>query len=180
MLFFEDDMFFYLGKETACRNGFIRKIPNLYNKILKISNVEKFDFLKLNFSEFYGDNSTQWSWYNVPQNFRDSHWPNNKKLPVHGLDPNAPKTKFSEIKSIDGLPYTSGEIYICNWPILLSKEGSFNCYIKTKFQYPYEQTIMSHNYQETINGNIKPGLLLATPTEHDRFEHYDSNLRKEC
>jgi hypothetical protein len=38
---------------------------------------------------------------------------------------------------------------------------------------------MSYAYQETVKGNIKPGLLLLTPTEHDRFEHYDGSLRKE-
>jgi hypothetical protein len=38
---------------------------------------------------------------------------------------------------------------------------------------------MSHVYQETILGNINPGLLLLTPTEHNRFDHYDGSLRKE-
>jgi len=38
---------------------------------------------------------------------------------------------------------------------------------------------MSYCYQETIRGTIKPGLLLLTPTEHNRFEHYDGKLRKE-
>jgi len=30
-----------------------------------------------------------------------------------------------------------------------------------------------------IKGNIKPGLLLLTPVEHNRFDHYDKKLRKE-
>jgi hypothetical protein len=38
---------------------------------------------------------------------------------------------------------------------------------------------MSYSYQETVKGNIKPGLLLLTPTEHNRFDHYDGSLRKE-
>jgi hypothetical protein len=180
MLFFEDDMFFYSKKNEVCRNGFNRYVSNLYQKSLEIVNKENFDFLKLNFSEFYGDNSTQWSWYNVPQNFREQHWPKNPRLPQHGLDPNAPKTKFNEIKTHKGLPYASGEIYLCNWPIILSKSGSYKCYLETKYQHPYEQTLMSHNFQNTIKGKLKPGILLLTPTEHDRFEHYDSNLRKEC
>ena len=180
MLFFEDDMFFYSRKNEVCRNGFNRYTSNLYQKSLEIVNKENFDFLKLNFSEFYGDNSTQWSWYNVPQNFREQHWPKNPRLPQHGLDSNAPKTKFNEIKTHKGLPYASGEIYLCNWPIILSKSGSYKCYLETKYQHPYEQTLMSHNFQNTIKGKLKPGILLLTPTEHDRFEHYDSNLRKEC
>ena len=34
-------------------------------------------------------------------------------------------------------------------------------------------------YQETIKGNMNMGILLATPTEHDRFEHYDGKDRRE-
>jgi hypothetical protein len=178
--FFEDDMFFYNGPDKTCRNGFNRKIENLYNKVLEISQKENFDFLKLNFSEFYGDNSVQWSWYNVPQVFRESHWPNNKNLPKQGLDPNAPRTEFKNIKSHKGIPYASGEIYLCNWPVLFSKQGNYKCYLETKYASPFEQTLMSHNFQETIKGNLNPGILLMTPTEHNRFEHYDGSLRKEC
>jgi len=180
MYFFEDDMFFYPNKGETCKNGFNRFTENLYQKSLEIIHKENFDFLKLNFTEFYGDNSTQWSWYNVPQSFRETHWPNNKKLPNQGIDENAPKTKFNEIKIHKGVPYASGEIYLCNWPIVLSKSGSYKCYLETKYQSPFEQTLMSHNYQQTVKGKLTPAILLMTPTEHDRFEHYPSNLRKEC
>jgi len=178
--FFEDDMFFFDKKDETCKNGFSRYTQNLYNKVLEISQKENFDFLKMNFTEFYGDNSTQWSWYNVPQVFRESHWPNNKKLPQMGIDPNAPKTQFKEIKSHKGVPYASGEIYLCNWPILFTKKGNYKCYLETVYASPFEQTLMSHNYQETIKGKVSPGILLMSPTEHNRFEHYDASLRKEC
>jgi len=180
MYFFEDDMFFYPKKGELCKNGFNRYVENIYQKSLEIIHKENFDFLKLNFTEFYGDNSTQWSWYNVPQHFRESHWPNNKKLPNQGIDENAPRTKFNEIKIHKGVPYASGEVYLCNWPIVLSKKGNHKCYLETRFQSPFEQTLMSHNFQQTIKGELKPGILLITPTEHNRFDHYPSNLRKEC
>jgi len=38
---------------------------------------------------------------------------------------------------------------------------------------------MSYIFQETIKGSIKPAILLITPTEHDRFDHYEASLRKE-
>lgn len=177
---FEDDMAFYPKKGEVCRNGFPRYVDNLYQKSLEIISKENFDFLKLNFSEFFGDNSTQWSWYNVPREFRQSHWPKKPNLPVQGLDPNAPKTEFKHIKTHKGVPYASGEIYLCNWPIVLTKQGNYKCYLETKFAHPHEQSLMSQCFQETIKGKIKPGLLLMTPTEHNRFEHYDGNLRKEC
>jgi hypothetical protein len=62
----------------------------------------------------------------------------------------------------------------------MTKNGNYNCYLKTKFKNPYEQTLMSHCYQETIKGNIFGSVLLLTPTEHNRFDFYDSKLRKEC
>lgn len=176
---FEDDMAFYPRKNEMCKNGFNRWTNNLYQKSLEILKKENFDFLKLNYTEFFGDNSTQWSWYNVPQDFRQRHWPDNPKLPEQGLNPNSPKTVFKNIKSHNGLPYATGEIYLCNWPTLLSKEGNYKCYLETKWAHPFEQTLMSHCYQETVMGNINPGLLLLTPTEHNRFDHYDGLLRKE-
>jgi hypothetical protein len=179
-MFFEDDMFFHSDRVGYCRNGFNRYVPNLYDKVLSIMKKERFDFLKFNFSEFFGDNGTQWSWYNVPQVVREQYFPNNLKLPVQGLDPDAPRTEFKNIRSVDGLSYITGDVYYSNWPQIMSKEGNKKCFIDTKFQFPYEQTIMSFIFQETKKGTIKPGILLLTPTEHNRFDHYDASLRKEC
>jgi hypothetical protein len=178
-LFFEDDMFFFNGKDQTCKNGFNRHVKNLYRKSLEIVKKENFDFLKLNYTEFYGDNGTQWSWYNVPQDVREKLWPNKTKLPVRGLDPNAPKTKFTKVVSHSGIPYAVGEVYYCNWPQIVTKYGNKKMFLETKWARPFEQTWMSFIYQETVKGNINPGILLITPTEHDRFEHYDGKLRKE-
>jgi hypothetical protein len=38
---------------------------------------------------------------------------------------------------------------------------------------------MSHCFKETVKGRINAGLLLMTPTEHNRFDFYASELRKE-
>jgi hypothetical protein len=178
MFFFEDDMFFY-PHEGVCRNGFNRKVENLYNKSIMITKQENFDYLKLNFSEFFGDNSTQWTWYNVPQVVREEYWPNYSKLPEHGTDPNAPKVKYENVKIYEGVPYVTGEIYYCNWPQLVSKNGSKKMFLETTWAHPYEQTWMSHMYQELKKGKLNFGLLLLTPTEHNRFDHYERDLRKE-
>jgi hypothetical protein len=179
MILSEDDMFFQNKPGETCRNGFNRYTSNLYQKCLEIIQKENFDFLKLNFSEFYGDNGTQWSWYNTPQDFRQKKWPDKPKLPIQGLDPNAPLTEFKNIKSHNGLPYVTGEIYYCNWTHFITKEGNKKMFQETKWAHPFENTWMSHIYQETVKGKINPGLLLLTPIEHNRFEHYASGLRKE-
>ena len=178
-LFFEDDMFFYPNEGTVCRNGFNRFVPNLYSKSLEIIKKENFDFLKLNYSEFYGDNGTQWSWYNVPQHVRTEFWPGKTRLPEMGLDPNAPKTQFNKVLSHKGLPYAAGEVYYCNWPQIVSRTGNQKMFLDTTWAHPFEQTWMSHMYQLVKKGELNPALLLLTPTEHDRFEHYERGLRKE-
>lgn len=176
--FFEDDMFFY-KKDNVCKNGFNRFVPNLYSKSLEIIKKEKFDFLKMNYTEFYGDNGTCWAWYNVPQSIREKFWPNNKILPEIGLDSNAPKSKFNSVLSHKGVPYITGEIYYSNWPQIVSKHGNKKMFLETTWEKPFEQTWMSFMYQLVKKDKLYPGLLLMTPTEHNRFEHYDGKLRKE-
>lgn len=177
-LFFEDDMFFYGGEKDTCKNGFVRKIKNLYRKSLEIAHEENFDFLKLNFTEFFGDNQKQWSWHNVPGDKRRELFP--EKPIKKGNDHNqAPYLKFSNIKSHKGIPYASGEVYYCNWPQIISREGNKKMFLDTTWKYPYEQTWMSHFYQLTVQGKLNPGILLATPTEHDRFDFYKKEERRE-
>jgi hypothetical protein len=178
-LFFEDDMFFFPNEGTVCRNGFNRYVPNLYSKTLQIVKNENFDFLKLNFTEFYGDNGTQWSWYNVPQSVREIYWPNKQRLPEQGIDPNAPRAVYNTIKTHQGVPYVTGEVYYCNWPQIVSRTGNKKMFLETTWAHPFEQTWMSHMYQLVKKEELYPGLLLMTPTEHDRFEHYNRDLRKE-
>lgn len=178
MHFFEDDMFFY-PEVGVCRNGYNRYVENFYLKTLEIIHREEFDFMKLNYTEFFGDNGTQWAWYNVPQSVRDEYWPNNKRLPELGLDPNAPKTAFHLVQSYQGIPYGIGEIYYCNWPQIVSKEGNKKMFLETTWARPFEQTWMSYIYQEMKKDRIFPGILLMTPTEHNRFDHYERSLRKE-
>jgi hypothetical protein len=181
MIFFEDDMLMN-GPEfvnNKCKNGFRKYESDLYTKLLHIMNVENYDFVKFNFTEFFGDNSTQWAWYNVPQDFRKKHWPEHPNLPHNGLDKNPPLCKFTNIKSYRGLGYIEGEIYYCNWPQIVSKDGNKKMFLETKWQYPYEQTWMSYIYQKTVDRYIKPGLLLLSPVTHNRFDHYDAEIRKE-
>jgi hypothetical protein len=176
--FFEDDMFFY-PKDDVCKNGFNRFVKNLYESSLQITKNEGFDFLKLSYTEFFGNNGTQWAWYNIPQDVRENLFPKKPNLPMHGQDPDAPRTKFNNIKTYNKIPYVDGEIYYSNWPQVVSKYGNKKMFLTEKWARPYEQTWMSYIFQETVKDKIKPGLLLITPTEHDRFEFYAAELRKE-
>jgi hypothetical protein len=181
MFFFEDDMTVNPPEHATqfCRNGFRKYIPNLYNIVHKIMLKDQFDFLKLTFTEVYFDNDKQCAWYNVPQHIRSRDWPDYDKLPVQGLDPNAPLTKFDNIRNMDGVCYIDGEIYYANWPMIVSKKGNKKMFIDTKWAHPYEQTWMSHMYQMTKAGDLKPAILLASPIWHDRIKHYKPDERRE-
>ncbi len=176
--FFEDDMFFYLGPEHFCKNGFRRKIDNFYSTMMDIVWKEDFDFLKWNFSEFFGDNTRQWAWHNVPGGVRAQLFPE-RPVKINNDYDYAPFQNFKNIKSHRGLPYATGEIYYCNWPQVVSRSGNKKMFLDSTWAHPYEQTWMSHIYQETLKGEINPGILLATPTEHNRFDFYKGYERKE-
>jgi hypothetical protein len=178
-IFLEDDMGVYGPEDTYCRNGFRHYIPNLYNVIHKIMLKEEFDFLKLSYTEVYMDNNIQVSWYNVPQMIRTELWPHYDKLPVQGLDPNCPRTKFNKIDVLDNISYADGEIYYANWPMIVGKTGNQKMFLDTKWAHPYEQTWMSHMFQETLKGNIKPAVLLASPIHHNRIAYYKPEERRE-
>jgi hypothetical protein len=179
--FFEDDM--CLQTESAanlvCRNGHRMWIPNLFDTVHKIMIREQFDFLKLTFTEVYMDNHTQCSWYNVPQSIRTQYWPEYDKLPVSGLDNNCPRVDFKHIDAYDKLGFASGDIYYCNWPMIVSKEGNKKMFLTTTWAKPYEQTWMSYMFQETKKGDIKPGVLLASPINHNRIMFYKPEERRE-
>jgi hypothetical protein len=177
-IFLEDDMNLFDGNQ-ACKNGFWRGASNLFYKVIKIMDKENFDFLKFSFTEFFGDNSVQWAWYNVPQVVRERFFPENTALPKVGLDPNAPKTVFKNIKHLEGVSYADGEIYYCNWPQIVSRKGNKKMFLTTKWAFPYEQTWMSYMFQLSKEGELNSAVLLLSPIEHDRFEHYESGLRKE-
>jgi len=178
-IFFEDDMLLHERKNTHCHNGFRNYVDNLFDKTLRIIHEEEYDYLKLNFTEVYGDNATQWAWYNVPQHLREQFWPKNRKLPVQGLDPNAPKTQFSVIKKSDDLTYIEGELHYCNWPLWFGREGNTKVFLDTKWAHPMEQTWMSFVYQLQRDNIIKPAILLLSPINHNRIYYYPGEERRE-
>ncbi len=181
MFFFEDDMTINSNELEGqfCRNGFRKYIPNLYDILHKIIMKEKFDFLKVSFTEVYFDNDKALPWYNVPQHIRTRDWPDYDKLPVNGLDPNSPPAKYDYIKIQDGVAYISGEVNYCNWPMIVSKEGNKKIFIDTKWDHPYEQTWSSHVHQITKEGKIHSAVLLASPIWHDRILWYKPEERRE-
>jgi hypothetical protein len=168
MFFFEDDMLLDFNNE--CSFGFNKKTNNLFYNSIRIMDNEKFDFLKLSFSEFYGHNGEQWSWHNVTSENRIKYFGKENKRPF---------TKFNNIKSFNGIPYADGEIYYCNWPHIIDQEGNQKMFLDTKWEHPFEQTWMSHIYNLTKENKIHSAILLASPITHNRVYFYEAEERKE-
>ena len=87
--------------------------------------------------------------------------------------------KFNNIRNEKGLAYVDGDIFYCNWPQIVSKEGNKKMFLTETWAAPFEQTWMSYIFQETVKGNIKPAILLSTPCYHERFDYYDASERRE-
>ena len=174
--FFEDDMTMISKNAPPCSSGFNRWIPDLFRISRNILKKENLDFLKLSFTEFFGDNGLAWSWYNVPQEVRSEAFP---ECPNKLNDVEPPRTRFKEINILEHIPYAKGLVHYCNWPLLMTKEGSRKIFLDPVFRFPAEQSIMSHCYQKQLKGEISAAVLLASPIEHNRIFHYESIERVE-
>jgi len=168
MFFFEDDML--LDFDNRCSFGFNKKVDGLFNVAIRIMDNEYYDFLKLSFSEFYGNNSDQWSWHNVPSE---------KRMKFFGRGNKKPSTKFHHIKSYNGNPYAEGEVYYCNWPHIIDQEGNQKLFLDTKWENPFEQTWMSHIYTLTVEEKVRSAILLSSPITHNRVHFYEAQERRE-
>lgn len=176
-LFFEDDMTFCDSDTPCCKAGFSRWVKDLFRKSRKILDKEELDFLKLTFTEFYGDNGRAWSWFNLPKEVRPNLFPEAPEK-LDNIEP--PRTRFSEINSLEGLSYAKGLVHFCNWPLLMTQEGSRKIFLDPPFNFPHEATLMSHSYQRQVKGEISGAVLLLSPIDHIRLYHYPAASRVEC
>jgi len=178
-VFIEDDM--HLNYPTTDKDKFDYPlyVDDLYYKSLSIIHKNYYDFLKLTYCEFFGDNSTAWSWYNVPQHIRDEYWPDYNKLPENGLDPDAPKVEPTARKRYKSLAYLEGAYHYCNWPMWMSREGNKKIFLETTWKKPFEQTWMSNTFQLQMKNKVNAAILEASPITHERYDFYPAEERIE-
>lgn len=175
-IFFEDDMLICSKNMSECSFGFIRWTPDLLGKMIHIVEYHQLDYLKMSFSEFFGNHSKQWAWHNVPQIKREEYWPEMPEV-KEGLD--GPRVKYEHIYTHQGLPYATGEVYYSNWPMLMTKNGNRKVFLLTTWAHPYEQTWSSFVCSQIREGKIKSGVLLASVINHNRIHHYAADDRRE-
>lgn len=173
-VFFEDDMLIN-GEEEAgklCNAGFKKYDKDLFNKSISILEENELDYLKLSFSEFFGNNHTNWAWYNLDPGRKE------KFLQTDDIPEMNTKTFYSGCHQ--KLAYSVGEYFYCNWPILFSKEGNSKfmklCYTHNRMA---ENSLMAEAQVALRKGKLKVGCLLASPITHKRIIHYGKGERVE-
>jgi len=168
IIWFEDDMLMQ-DKNVLCKNGLNMHIDNWVDKCIRIIEEEKLDFVKISFSEFFGDHHKQWAWHNVPQNVKTKYFPDG----THRM-------KWKNSGCIDGVSYLIGDVYYSNWPSVMTKAGNYKVFLETVFAHPFEQTMMSHAFQVMKKGRLRSAVLMASLVNHNRVYHYSRDIRKEC
>jgi len=166
MIFFEDDMLWH-AESGLCRNGFPQRVPGLVDAAIAIvQNETALDFLKLSYSEFYGDHRKNWAYFNLP--------PERQAL----LCPDGPATRFNAIRSHAGVSYALGEVHYSNWPLVITRRGNARLFLDDTAALGFEQTLMVRALELQRAGVLRGGVLLASPINHDRHTHYPGG-RKE-
>lgn len=182
-LFFEDDMMLSYPDAKPDAFGLARFIPDLYLKSLLLFRKSGLDYLKLSFSEFYGDNSEQWAWTNVPPEVRLANFPDAQQVVnPKSVRRDVPRTHIFSIlhsEEVNGLSYAVGQFHYDNWPMWMDRVGNQRIFLDTRWAQPREQTWMSHVFQLQVAGRIHAGCLLASPINHHRFHHYPADQRRE-
>ena len=174
MVFFEDDMLLHTDPISRCKMGFTTHHAQLFDKVVEIVKNENLDYLKLSFSEFYGDNHDNWAWHNVrPESVRDEYFP------ARADDVSPLKVRVDYTGSLRGLPFSVGEYHYCNWPLVFTKRGSRKLFLEEVYEHKYEQTWMSLAMKLIRGKELKVATLLATPINHYRKYHYGENTRRE-
>jgi glycosyltransferase involved in cell wall biosynthesis len=168
IVWFEDDMFMQ-EPNVLCKNGLNMHVDDWLRKCIKIIEQENLDFIKISFSEFFGDHHKQWAWHNVPQGVKNKYFADGKH-----------RMRWKESGCIDGLSYLVGDVYYSNWPSVMTKAGNWKIFLEVPFASPYEQTIMSNTFSLMKKGRIRSAALMASLVNHQRVFHYAREIRKEC
>jgi hypothetical protein len=168
IVWFEDDMLMEKTKRL-CKNGLNMHCDNWMEKCIEIVDNENLDFVKISFTEFYGDHHEQWAWYNIPMDLKQKYFPTGE----HRLT-------VEQTGCYKGLSYLIGEVYYSNWPSVMTKAGNYKIFLETEYAHPFEQTIMSHTFQLTKKGRMRSAVLMASLVNHHRTHYYSKEIRKEC
>lgn len=166
MVFFEDDMLMRRQNNKLCRSGFRTYHPQLFETCIQIVAQEKLSYLKLCFTEVFGDNGQNWASIAFVE-------PTERKAVFGFEDMNImPLTELHCVRVMTGLPYATGHFHYCNWPILFTKEGNRRVFLENISRFKHESIWMKEVFYRLQKEELRAGCLLATPILHHRKYSY--------
>ena len=161
MLWFEDDMLLQPPQAGLCRNGLRAHVPRLAEVARAIVRREGLDFVKLSFSEFFGDHHLNWAWYNVAGDVRERNFPDGTF-----------RTRIDHSGVEAGVSYLVGEVHYSNWPMLMTRRGNAKLFLEDGPHMAHEAIYMARCLELERRGALRAGVLLASPVEHCRRYYY--------
>lgn len=156
MFYFEEDQSFNKKIEfNQERNpyGFPYYVENVCEKILNIMELEKLDYLKINFQEAATDHTVYW-----PKELAKDYFSKFTKMGYHQIG------------------YLIGEVFYCNWASCISKEGNKKLFTDDHLNGG-EYSIVKLSHELIDSGVVKAGVLMASPLLHRRIYDYDRSKR---
>ena len=174
MIYFEDDMILRNNSLNVCNSGFRTYHENLFDDVISIMELEDLSFLKLCFSEVYGNNHQNWSLGALTEEDRNIL----RNSDPHGIF-SSDFVCVDHTGSFNGLPYAVGGYHYCNWPILFNKYGNKTLFLDNPLNSKYESAWTRLSYLLILKGLIRGGCLLISPIKHYRKQLYNSNDRVE-
>ena len=169
MLWFEDDMLLQPPQAGLCRNGLRAHVPRLAEVARAVVRREALDFVKLSFSELFGDHHLNWAWYNVPGDVRERTFPDGTF-----------RTRIDHSGVEAGVSYLVGEVHYSNWPVLITRRGNATLFLEDGPHTAHEAAYMARCLELERRGALRAGVLLASPVEHSRRYYYPAQDRREC
>ncbi len=178
MVFFEDDMLLCREAGPLCPSGFARYHEDLFGKSIRIMEKEGIDYLKLNFTEVFGQNHNNHAW-EVVKGLQGQG--GDKVFSEHEIKNIASferKTRIKYTASEDGLAYAVGNYFYCNWPIMFTKNANRIFFLR-EFDAKFETLWMIMSYILNDFEILRSGCLFLSPVNHHRQYSYGAGNRKE-
>lgn len=166
MVWFEDDMLLVPESPArTCENGFTRHVHGLASAALGILQRECADYVKLSFSEESRAHHTQDIWWHLEPEVRKHYFPDDQEPPALSV---------SATRSLAGVGYAVGEPAYSNWPHLITRRATQKIFHEERADPCREMYWAARSFEMLRQGRLRAAVLLASPVEHLRTQHYPS------
>lgn len=172
MFWFEDDMLLAAKGEppSHCENGYPRHVDELVAASLAIQQREHLDYLKLSFTEIFGDHHQQWGLKNLNPEERAAYDAGAEELP---------RAELSAPCNLADTAYVTGDVYYSNWPHLMNRRGTKKLLLDERKKTVFEQHWAGRSFKLLRSNQLRAGVLLASPIHHHRTQNYQQAERAE-